>query len=183
MPNRLVVSLIAIVSLSVAAAEEKEKVKREKVRIGPVTYEVPTSWQRERPTSEMRVVQYSLPKEKGDNEKVVFIVFYFGGQGGSVSENFKRWRGMFEDKKDEGKTDQFEVGGLKISTLDISGTYLDRPAPFAPEATPRKNYRMLAAVVETPDDGPYYFRLVGSAKSVAVHVEHWKHMLKTASTN
>lgn len=181
-------ALLTVLSVSqlAAGAEDKQQskpaIKREKVRIGPATYDIPTTWKRERSKSEMRVVQYGLPAANGDNGKTEFVVFYFSGQGGGVEENLKRWRGMFQDSKDDGKTDRFTAGELKITTLDISGTYLDRPTPFAPEATPRKNYRMLNAVIETPNDGPYFLRLVGPKKSVEEQLDNWKHMLKTATS-
>lgn len=173
-------TLVAVIPGS--AQEPKARAETEKVKIGPATIEVPTTWERQRPRSEMRALQYSIPKVEGDEGKVEFIVFYFGGQGGGVDENLARWRAMFQDAKDEGKTEKFESSGLKITTLDISGTYKDRPFPASPDVTLREKYRLLAAVVDTPDDGPYFFRIVGPEKSVAAQAEHWTTMLKNATT-
>ena len=64
-----------------------------------------------------------------------------------------------------------------MTTLDITGTY---KAPFAADQGPKKDHRMLAAIVETPDDGPYFFRLVGPKKTVQANAEAYKAMLKGA---
>lgn len=173
-----IAALAAVVSLAgmARAADETEAVK-----IGPVTYQVPSDWQRQQPTNTMRIAQFGVPLAEGDSGKIEFVVFYFGGQGGSADDNIKRWAGMFEDVQGEKKVNKMEVNGLKITELDISGTYKDKPFPMSDTFTPRKDYRLLAAVVETPDDGPYFFRFVGPAKTIKGEEEAWKNMLKTAS--
>jgi hypothetical protein len=171
------IALLLTASLGFAAEKETEAVK-----IGPVTYQIPATWQRQQPTNTMRIAQFGVPLADGDSGKVEFIVFYFGGQGGSAEDNIKRWAGMFEDVQGEKKVNKMEVGALKITELDIAGTYKDKPFPMSDTFTPRKDYRMLAAVVETPDDGPYFFRFVGPAKTIKGEEEAWKNMLKTAAT-
>lgn len=167
------------VAPSTRAAEEKAET--EKVKIGPVTYHVPKTWQRQNPTSSMRVAQFGVPLVEGDKGKVEFLVFYFNGGGGDADSNIKRWVGMFEDVEGKEKVKTSEVSGLKITSLDVTGTYKDKPFPMSETFTPRKDYRMMAAVIETPDDGPYFFRFVGPAKSMAAQSENWSHLLKTAS--
>src|SRR6476619_5828046 len=52
---------------------------------GDVTYKVPEGWMVEKPTSEMRLAQYKLPKANGDAEDALLVVFYFGpGKGGTT---------------------------------------------------------------------------------------------------
>jgi hypothetical protein len=180
----LMMVLVAAAIAANAAADEKgakkDKPKTEAVKIGPATYEVPATWKRQRPASEMRVVQFGVPLEEGDEGKAEFIVFYFGGQGGGVEENLARWKGMFDNVKGEPKVEKIKASELQITSLDISGDYKDRPAPQIPEFTLRKNYRMFAAVVETPDDGPYFFRVVGPANTMKANADNWMNMLKTA---
>ena len=93
-----------------------------------VKWTVPASWksQAERP---MRVATYDVPAAAGA-EAGECGVFYFGqGQGGNVEDNLSRWIGQFEGggapKKGE-KT----VHGLKVHTVDISGTYLASGGPM-----------------------------------------------------
>ena len=70
------------------------------------------------------------------------------------------------------------VDGVKITTLDISGTFKDRPAPQAPRFTARKNYRMMTAIVQT-EDGPYYFRMVGPKATIAEQAAAWTALVKS----
>ena len=129
----------------------------------------------------MRLLQYGVPLVEGDQGRAVFVVFYFGRKGaGSVQANIDRWTGMFQDRAGTPKVDTLEVDGMKVTTLDVTGTYKDKPAPFLPQVTLRENYRMLAAVVETGEEGPYFFRLVGPVKSVAAQLENWSNLLKKA---
>lgn len=170
-------SILAGLALVPATA----RAETEPVKIGPVTYQVPTTWSRQRPSNEMRVVQYGLPLADGDQGKGELVVFYFGGQGGGVQANIERWVAMFENKAEPEKTDKFEVNGLKISTVSVAGSYKDKPAPFLPNFTLRENYRMIAAVVETPDDGPYFFRFVGPRNTIDAQAASFIAMLKSAT--
>lgn len=170
----------AIVSvLMVGTIYGWENKKYDEVGIGPAVFQIPSSWQRERPSNEMRAVQYGVPAADGDQARVQFVVFYFGGGGGSVQDNLDRWVGMFEKKDGEEKIERFEADGMKVTTLDVAGTYKDKPAPFLPNFELRKDWRMLAAVVET-SDGPYFFRIVGPKKTIKEQEENWMHLLKTA---
>lgn len=174
--------LVSMAMVGAATAKE-DAPKTEKVTIGPASYQVPTAWERQRRANEMRVAQFGIPLAKGDEGKAELIVFYFGGQGGGVEENIARWVGMFETKDGEEKVESFKSGPLKVTVLDVSGDYKDKPFPMAQNFKLRKGYRMMAAVVETPEDGPYFFRMVGPKKSIAAQSEAFLNMLKTASVD
>src|ERR1700704_1901997 len=59
---------------------------------GEVHYKAPEGWVVEKPSSEMRLAQYKLPKADGDSEDALLIVYYFGpGQGGTPEANIERW--------------------------------------------------------------------------------------------
>ena len=164
---------------SAPAEKEKEKTKTEGVRIGPATFQAPTTWKRQRPRSRMRTLQYGIPLVKGDKGKAEFVVFYFGGGGGSVEDNLNRWKGQFQDVKKDPKVAKFKVDGMKATTLDISGTYKFKPAPRLPMTTLMKDHRMFCAIVDTPDDGPYFFKLVGPKKTIDAQEKNWNHLLKS----
>jgi len=122
----------------------------------------------------MRVAQYKLPKVQGDGEDAILVVYYFGaGQGGSVQANIERWTGQMvqadgSSSRDKAKSEALEVNGLKVTTLDLAGTYSAEMSPGSGALDTKKNYRLKAAVVETPK-GPYFAKLVGPEKTVA----HW----------
>lgn len=119
----------------------------------------------------MRVAQYRLPKVAGDTEDASLVLYYFGqGQGGSTAANIERWVGQMKQEdgsasKDKAKEEQLEANGLKVATVDISGTYVAETAPGSGTFQNKPGYRLRAAVVETPK-GSYYVKLVGPEKTV-----------------
>jgi hypothetical protein len=135
-------------------------------------FTVPAGWVEEERTSSMRVAQYRLPKVEGDTEDASLVLYYFGqGQGGSTAANIERWIGQMKQEdgsssKDKAKEEQLEANGLKVATIDISGTYVAETAPGSGTFHNKPAYRLRAAVVETPK-GSYYVKLVGPAKTVA----------------
>jgi len=57
------------------------------------------------------------------------------------------------------------VNGLKLTSLDISGTYVAEMRPGSSDHHNKPGYRMRATVVETPK-GPYFIKLTGPAKTI-----------------
>jgi hypothetical protein len=109
------------------------------------------------------------------------IIFYFGeGGGGGIEANITRWKGMFDasdGKKPDAKQEEMKVGDVKVTYLDLAGTYMFKPFPMAPKAEPRPNHRMIAVIFDSPK-GPYFFRLVGPEKTVAHHKKAFDEWLK-----
>jgi len=135
-------------------------------------FTVPAGWIEEERSSSMRVAQYRLPKAAGDTEDASLVLYYFGqGQGGSTSANIERWIGQIKQAdgssaKKTAKEERLEVNGLKVTTVDIAGTYVAETAPASGTFHNKPGYRLRAAVVETPK-GSYYLKLVGPEKTVA----------------
>jgi hypothetical protein len=136
---------------------------------GDVSYKVPEGWTVEKPTSEMRMAQYKLPKAAGDGEDALLVVYYFGpGQGGTTQANIDRWVNQVKqpdgsDSKDKAKTETLTVNGLQVTTLDVKGTYSGGMPKDA-----NSIYRLRGAVIETPK-GSYFVKLTGPEKTV----DHW----------
>ena len=130
-------------------------------------FTVPAGWIEEERTSSMRVAQYRLPKAATDTENASLVLYYFGqNQGGSVTANVERW--ISQMKQPEGsspKQESLEVNGLKVTTVDVGGTYVAETAPGSGTFQNKPGYRLRAAVVETPN-GNYYVKLVGPEKTV-----------------
>lgn len=141
-------------------------------------YEAPAAWTAQPPSSSMRKAQYVLPRAAGDPEDGELVVYYFGpGQGGSVADNIARWRGMFVTRDDEPlgddavQQDIFEVNRLRVTVIDMRGDYRASLMPgMTPTAPKREDYRMLAAIIETPA-GPWFFKAVGPAATMTAHRE------------
>lgn len=139
---------------------------------GELKYTVPIGWVVEHPTSNMRVAQYKLPKAAGDLEDGNLILYYFGqGQGGSTEANIDRWMNQMQQpdgkpSKEKAKSETMTVNGLKVTTVDVVGTYSAEMSPGSGTFNSNANYRMRAAVIETPK-GSYFAKLVGPEKTVA----------------
>jgi hypothetical protein len=135
-------------------------------------FTVPSGWIEEERTSSMRVAQYRLPKAAGDTEDASLVLYYFGqSQGGSTAANMERWVSQIKQadgssSKDKAKEEQLEANGLKVATIDISGTYVAETAPGSGTFHNKPGYRLRAAVVETAK-GSYFVKLVGPEKTVA----------------
>ena len=134
-------------------------------------FTVPAGWVEEERSSSMRVAQYRLPKAAGDAEDASLVLYYFGqGQGGSTAANIERWIGQIQQadgsaSKDKAKEENLEAHGLKVTTVDVSGTYVAETAPGSGTFHNKPGYRLRAAVVETPK-GSYFVKLVGPEKTV-----------------
>jgi len=134
-------------------------------------FTVPPEWIEEAPASSMRRAQYRLPRVAGDPEDGELVVFFFQGQGGSVQANIERWIGQFvkEDGSaatDQARTEKREVGGVPLTVVDISGTYMAAMGPMLSEVKAKPRFRMLAAVAET-SNGPWFFKLTGPENTIA----------------
>ncbi len=130
----------------------------------------------------MRVAEFVVPKVATDPEDADVVIYFFAGGGGSVDANIQRWIGQFEQPsgvavKDSGRA-TFDVGNLKVTTVDVSGTYVAEVRPGATERHNKPNFRMRAAVVETPK-GPYFIKLTGPAATVKAASPAFDQFLKT----
>lgn len=138
---------------------------------GGVRFDDPSGWTSA--PKPMRTANYVIPAAAGDQRDGEMAVFYFGpGQGGGVDANVRRWLGQFVQPDgspvtpDSAERSETQVSGMQVTLLDVSGTYLFKPFPMAPRATPLEGYRMLAAIVQGPD-APIFFKLTAPAKTAA----------------
>ena len=139
---------------------------------GELRYKTPDGWVSEKTSSTMRVAQFKLPKAEGDPEDAALVIYYFGAtQGGTVQANIDRWISQLQQpdgsaSKDKAKTETSTVNGLKVTTVDVAGTYTAEMAPGTPGQRHDADYRLRAAVIETAK-GNYFLKLVGPAKTMA----------------
>ena len=145
--------------------------------------QAPDGWVSEQPSSTMRVAQYRLPGDAGDAN---LAVYYFGpGQGGSVEANLDRWVGQMKQpdggsSKERAKTETTSVNGMKVTLLDVTGTYGAGDMTGGGGAQQDKpGSRMRAAVIETPK-GAYYIKLVGPEKTVSRWDDSFMAFIKSA---
>lgn len=140
------------------------------VPLGPMesfdglSYQAPTAWAADTPSSSMRVAQYRINPGPGDTEPGECALFHFPGQGGSVEANLQRWYGQFQ-QPDGASTEQrahvesFQTNGLPVTFVEVTGTYTASMGPMSGGA-PKPGYAMVAGVVDT-DAGPWFLKCVG----------------------
>ena len=148
----------------------------------PLEYVTPDSWKRNTPTRAFRAAEFDIPAAAGDSEDGQLIVYYFGpGQGGGVEDNLARWKGMFttadglpvgDDATSIGTVDS---NGLKVTTIDVKGRYSDmmsRPNQAGPT---EESYRLLGAIIETPD-GNWFFKGIGPIATMTANESAFEDM-------
>jgi len=149
--------------------------------------QTPASWKKEEPKDKagFRKYQFKLPKADGDPEDAELVISYFEkGGGGPVDDNIKRWKGFFrapEGKtiEDVSKVEKFKVGEVKVTYLDISGTFLSKNPPFDPNAKEVKkpDFRRFGVIFESPN-GPYFIMVTGPARTMEMHKKGFDEWLK-----
>jgi hypothetical protein len=137
---------------------------------GTLKFNAPRGWQPRDSSSTMRVAEFVLPAKDPAAGNAEIVLYYFGGSGGSVDANIQRWLGQMQQPDgrataDVAVRDTRTVNGLKVSLLDVTGTYVAEVRPGAAEKHNSPGYRMRTAVIETAR-GPYYLKLVGPAATV-----------------
>jgi len=148
-------------------------------------FDAPAGWVSKPPASAMRIVEYTLPKATGDTEDAALAVFFFGGQGGSVQANLDRWIGQMTQPDGRpssavAKTTTFTTtSGLKVSLIDVPGTYVAEMSPGSADHFNKPGFRLRAAVIETTE-GPYFVKLTGPAPTVAKWDKEFVGFVKSA---
>lgn len=148
-------------------------------------YKAPEAWQKEPVSSSMRVDQYRLPRAEGDSEDGELAIL--AGIGGGVDENVRRWR-MDQFSTADGqpipdeafKRESQEVHGLRVTLVDISGRYAGGMTMSGSTPAAKDNWRMLAAIVETPG-GLWFFKATGPAATMTKHRDEFLALIQSLS--
>ena len=171
-----------------AAAEAPPEGRVFTIADGGYSLRAPEGWKRVQPKSGMIETEFSIPSEAAaaDGSPLQPGRMTVMGAGGTVEANIDRWHGQFTQPdgsatKDKATTKKLELAGCKVTLVDIPGTYKDSPGgPMSGgPAIDRPEYRMLAAIVETPDRrGNYFLKFYGPAKTVAAHADGFRSMVE-----
>ena len=148
---------------------------------GAFSLAAPADWKRMQPKSRIVETEFEIPGAGEDAAGRMTVM----GAGGTVAANIDRWCGQFSqpdgsDTKDKTTTKKLSLAGCGVTLVDIPGTYKGMPGgPFAGgQAIERPQYRMLAAIIETPDAGNYFLKFYGPAATVAQHADGFRKMIE-----
>ena len=176
--------LLPAAACSSAATQTNQQNNSSVPARGELRFKAADGWIVEKTTSAMRVAQYKLPRADGDAADGSLVLYYFGAaQGGSAQANVDRWINQVQQPdgsslQNKAKTETTTVNGLKVTTVDVAGTYTAEMTPGGGDRHNSANYRLRAAVIETPK-GNYFAKLVGPAKTVAKWEQAYTDYLKS----
>jgi hypothetical protein len=174
-----VLALVLIAKVSAADTKGTE------VEFDGLKSTTPAEWKPEevKPAlGKLRILQFNVPKVKDDAKDAEVAIFK--GIGGSNKDNIERWKGQFippEGKSidDVAKLTEFKVGDVKVTYLDVSGTFKSKFPPFDPNAKEEKlpNYRMLGVIFDGPKD-IYHIKFTGPAATVEANKKGFEEWVK-----
>jgi len=147
-------------------------------------FDAPAGWASRTPSSTMRVAEWALPKVNGDNEDAILTVYFFGAtMGGNAQANIDRWVGQMSQpdgraSKDVAKISTMTVHDLKVTLVDVTGTYVAEVTPGSADHFNKPGFRQCAALIETPG-GPYFVKLTGPEKTVAKWQDSFNAFMKS----
>ena len=156
--------------------DKKESVEAKEIEIKGIKLLIPTNWKSEKPSNNLRLAQFKPPAAEGDKPTAELVISSFGGDGGGVDQNLKRWIDQFTSEGRKVKLTSGECPQGKYTFSDISGTYLQSSGgPFAGgKKTPMPEYRSLSVVLLVPDEGAYFLRFTGPEKTIAATAEAFR---------
>jgi hypothetical protein len=184
--RRIVAPAIALIAVCVCAGVARAQAVADDVRAftianGAFSLEAPAGWKQVPPKSGIVETEFAVPSD-GDAAPGRMTVM---GAGGSVQANVDRWYGQFTQAdgsatKDKATTKTLKLAGCTVTLVDVAGVFKDMPGgPFAGgQAVDRPDYRMLAAIVETPEKGSYFLKFTGPGATVAKHADGFRKMVE-----
>lgn len=140
-----------------------------------ISWTKPSNWLEGAPNP-VRAATYRAPGAAGEAE---VTVFYFGpSSGGGVEANISRWLAQFEGiRPDDAERDQLRVQGFQATTVRVRSGTFSSGMPGGP-TTPKENYGLYAAVVETPS-GAYFFKMTGPKETVTQEEHNFLELLES----
>lgn len=164
--RRWTTSAAAVLVCCVAIAQDKAK-ETQSVEVKDIKLTVPKAWKQERPSNQFRVAQFKIDAAEGDKEGAELVITQFGGGGGGVDDNIKRWVNQFEAKERKVKVTKGKCSHGEYIVVDVAGTYLkpDGP-PIAGKTKPTAGARVLNVMLMVEDKGSYFLKLAGLEKTV-----------------
>ena len=153
------VALIFFLAPVIASAQES------------LRYQAPPDWIEIATTSPQQLDHYGLPRTPGDSEDAELSVYYFVDEAVTVEATLESWTKQMRQPdgrppSEMASTTSFDVADLSVTVLDVPGIYSVEVQPNSGMHYYKRDFRLKAAVVETPE-GPYFFKLTGPSQTVA----------------
>jgi hypothetical protein len=166
----------ALVGVAVAADDAPKTIKS-----GALSFQVPAAWKTEKPKTSMRAAQLKIEPAKGDEEAAELVVTAFPGGAGGVDANVERWEKGFLDadkKTAKAKVEKKKGINVDVTRVEVYGHYVAAVMPGQAGKNDKPNYRLLGAIVITPETG-YFFKLTGPDKTVAASSKAFDELIES----
>lgn len=167
-PNQWIAFIGLSLILLMSDTGHADEVKTKKVKLQDIQLEVPTTWKQQQPTSRLRAGQFALPAVGKDKEGAELVIYFFGGAGGGVDANLKRWIGQFvpQGRKVTMASGKSPQGPYYLA--EVTGTY-NKPIgpPIRQQTKPTPGSRMVAVILMIQGKGNYFLKLTGPDQTVA----------------
>jgi hypothetical protein len=108
----------------------------------------------------MRIATFKIPVAGKDTEEAELSI---SRAGGSTDANLQRWVGQFEEAGKDTRATR-TVRGMKVTTVEVSGTYLGGMM-MGGGAAKKPGWSLLGAIVETQGSS-YFFKMTGPTATV-----------------
>lgn len=144
------------------------------VDLGSMQLTAPAGWVRKQPKSGFTLAEFSLPgggDESGPGRLTVTSV------GGSIDANVSRWRQQFGGKPEKESSEKIEVAGVKITVIDLLGTFDSRHMGMGPSDT-KEGMRMRSAIFDV-DGAQHVIKSSGPALTMEAEVERMDAFLQS----
>ncbi len=161
-------------SASTATAPKPAAVPSTKPKPPPVKrleWDDPKQWKKVQ-AGGMRTASYQIPPAPGDKEIAELNVFVLGGD---IESNIQRWIDEFSgfDPKTLSRSDRV-VNDMTQAVVEVpKGTFSGGMG----ENSTSENFGLLGAIVVTPEDSKYFFKLTGPAATVKIAREPFYQLL------
>jgi hypothetical protein len=177
---------LALAALAAGAASLRAEEETALASIGAdakIVAQVPKAWVKQQAKKMFRVAQWGLPKAAGDDRNPELYFSELTNGGGGADPNITRWVGEYSGTDAEPKKEKFEADGIKITMVEITGTFMESMGGGGPFAggtkEARKGFTTYAAFLEIPGtDGVLTAKLYGPKASVAAQKEAFVKLLK-----
>jgi gluconolactonase len=152
-----------------------------KVEALDVALQIPTNWEEEAPSSNLRLLQFKVPAVESGADPTEYVVF--PPFGGSREENINRWVQQFDP---EGRELAMVLGTCaqgEYVQVDLTGTY-NKPdgPPVRMQTVDAPGYRMLAVILTTAN-GNYFIKMVGPSSTMDANVEAFRESFGADATS
>lgn len=175
MPRKITLLRTCMVALCAAAwqmpaalAEDAGNAPARTVKVKDITLEVPAGWKQSPASNKLRLAQFDIPPVEGDKESAELVISSFGGGGGGIEANVRRWIDQFEADGRKAKLTTGKSPQGEYVLVDLQGTYkMPVGPPFLRQTKPMPGARMLSVILQVEKSGNYFLKLTGPEATVS----------------